>query len=54
MEFRETMLEGRSINVHCHTFKDGVGRGMETALQKSSNNKVRYNMEKSTENIIQA
>jgi len=53
MEFHESMLEGTSITVHCHTFKEGVGRGMETAVQKSSTNKVRYNAEKSPENVIQ-
>lgn len=54
MEFHESMLEGTSITVHCHTLKEGVGRGMERARKKSSSNKVRYNAEKFAENIIQA
>lgn len=53
MEFHEGMLEGTSITIHCQTFKEGVGKGMETALKKNSNNKVRYNAEKSAETIIE-
>lgn len=52
MEFHENMLEGASITVHCHTFKGGVGRGMEVALQKSSNNKARFSAQKCAENVL--
>lgn len=50
--FCERMLEGTNITVLHHTFKEGVGRGMEAALQKSSTNNVRYNAEKSAENTM--
>lgn len=50
--FHESMLEGTNITVRCHTFKEGVGRGMEAALQKSSTNNVRYNAKKSAENLM--
>lgn len=53
MEFHESMLEGTSSTMHCHNFKEGVGKGMEMALKKSSNNEVKYNAEKSDETVIQ-